>query len=285
MKAKATEIANAGNIQEALEAAHLNFVPEKHQLMTMSGNEIPDHCGILRNDTKQVLGVMGKDYSPFSPVQGLAIADTLREKFNLKYSKLIGVDGGRRIMVELKGGFRQIGKDQIQEQLHILDSWDGSTKFLIRYGFYRLVCKNGLTIGKIENQISIRHTKNAEARLGEALRIWAKAEIVFPALAAKMEALTQKILDTAMVDKFLNDLSGMEEKESTRKKNQKQDIVHLFQYGKGNEGKTAWDLYNAATEYYDHEQNRSDPEKQLASALFGTGADQKSKAFELASAL
>jgi hypothetical protein len=58
----------------------------------------------------------------------------------------------------------------------------------------------------------------------------------------------------------------------------------LFENGRGNFGTSAFELYNAAVEWVDHERG-SDPEKRLDSAMFGGGAALKGKAFEAALAV
>jgi len=288
MLAKLTDIQGIDNLHDALEKAGLNFIPEKHELITLAGINVPDHIAIVRNDTRHVLGVMGKDYTPFGPIASLAVSDALKEGSNLKYSSIVSVDGGRRIAIELKGNFLRWEKDELRETITIADSWDGSTKITAMFGFERLVCKNGLTRKEKGNgnSLAIRHTKHAHERLNEALRIMGKAETFFKDSEEKMRALMQKVVTRQQVDKFLDDLIGeVTQETSTRKKNQREDITHLFEHGKGNHGQTAWDLYNGAVEYYDHEVNRENPEKRLASALFGNGMDQKTKAFDLVTAL
>ena len=64
---------------------------------------------------------------------------------------------------------------------------------------------------------------------------------------------------------------------STRTANQIDRLQALFVRGKGNKGETAFDLFQAATEYYTHESagQSEDKTKQFDSSEFGSGAEKK----------
>ena len=287
MKATAHSIKGYATVSEALDASNLLFNPVKVPVMTGTGIDCPNHCAIVRDDTNTVLSVMGSDYTAFNTAQTFAVADILMAQNNLELTRAIETDGGKRIMVEMMGQEeRTISRDTVRETYQIIDSFDGSKKFNIRFGFFRLICTNGLMIGEATTQLGVRHTKNAQDRLGEALRTWKRAALQMDQVRIRMEELTQKVVDKAMVDKFLNGLVGeLTEKTSTRKKHQRTDLEQLFLNGRGNNGKTAWDLYNGAVEYYQHHTNENNPDARLASHLFETGHKQSQKAYSLANAL
>lgn len=289
MIARKTVVSECKNVVEVLEKSGLNFIPEKHGLFADNGVSIPEHIGIIRNDNSHVLGVMGKDYAVIPPHESFAIADILCERFGLKFWNAYGIDGGKKIRITLRGKdffADKLQKDQIIEEHSITDAYDGSEKFTYGKGLWRVVCGNGMTVKLEGTKTSIRHTKNADERIHEAMRIWADTQNVFGEIQRRIQSLAQKIVDHVMVEKFLDGLIGKTDgKVSTRKKNQREDVLHLFERGRGNVGTTAWDLVNAASEYYDHHVNRENPDAALASQLFGNGADQKERAFSIAETL
>jgi len=296
MKATAHNIKGYRSVTEALEASNLLFNPVKVNVQTApvslpDGNVVnidcADHCAIVRDDTNTVLSVMGKDYTAFRTDQTFAIADTLMQQKDLELTRAVETDGGRRIMIELMGkATKQIGKDTVNETFQIVDSFDGSKKFHIRYGFFRLVCTNGLMIGEVQAEMGVRHTKHAQDRLAQALRTYQRAALRMDEVRMRMEALTQKRVDKAMVEKFIEGLIGkVDEKSSTRKQNQRNDILYRFEHGRGNSGQSAWDLYNGVVEYYQHIVNPNNDDARLASHLFETGHKQSQKAFALAESL
>ena len=291
MIANQTNVEGISTAYEAMEKAELNFIPEQHELVSVHGINIPNHKAIVRSDNKQVLSVMGKDYNPFSPVETFAFADILIQKHGAVYKNVYSVDGGRKIRIEAESNGDIItgnGElDILRKRIMITDSFDGTTPLLATYGLYRPLCTNmQIWEAKETRAIRIRHTKNSSERVQQAFMVWGGGQLAFEAWEKNVKILTQKIVDKEMVNKFLNGIVGeLNKTTSTRKKNQRNDIEHLFKYGKGNNGETAWDLYNGVTDYYDHNVNLDNPDARLASSLFGTGASQKTKAFNLALAL
>jgi len=85
-----------------------------------------------------------------------------------------------------------------------------------------------------------------------------------------------------MVERFLKEV--INEKDTTRSQHQREKVVELFKSGRGNRGKNAWELANAAVEFVDYYRT-SDKEKALDSAMFGSGSLIKERAFEVALAL
>jgi len=288
MKARLTKIGHCRTINEVLDHARLNFIPVQQDMMTLDGVNITGFKGIYRSDTKQTLSVMGSDYTPFPPAQTFAIADTLNEKYGTRYKNAYGLDGGKRIVIELEHPETTMlgGREHAKRRIQIIDSLDGSTKFMARAGIWRMVCSNGMYGWAYENTASIRHTKNAQNRLQQAMRVWAISVNTFEQIEITAAKLMQKTVDKEMVEKFLDEIVGkVDSKTSTRKKNQRFEIEQAFLRGRGNHGQTAWDLVNGVTEYYQHTTNQNDPEARTASAMFGTGKSQADKAVKLALSL
>lgn len=293
MNAQVSDVRNCENIYEVLERAHLNFNAVCQEVITMDGVPMPGYKGIYRSDNRQALSIMGEDYTPFSPVETFAIADELRKQNGLEYRRAYGIDGGKKIMIELGlplhdggtawNGRKGLGHDEGELRIRIGDSLDGTKKFTCQAGIWRQVCSNGLFGWAKESAFSIRHTKGAHERLDESLRIWAKLDNAFESMAANVRKLQERIITHEQVERFLDSLIGeVKENTSSRIKNTREDIKHLFEHGKGNHGRTAWDLVNGVTEYYQHEVNPNNPDARLASAIYGIGQDRQSKAFELA---
>ena len=126
---------------------------------------------------------------------------------------------------------------------------------------------------------TIRHTASAQSRIAEALQIYGVASDTFRVFEEKAKYLAVKAVDKAKVKRFLDEL--LPDTGSGRVRNQRDNVVRLFETGKGNKGRTAWDLYNGATEWIDGPRT-SDPDKRIDSSLFGSGMVLKQKALELA---
>ena len=291
MRATSTEISKCNSVEEVMEAAKLNFIPEQHSIITGSGIECPKHKAIIRSDNHEVLSIMGKGYEPFSPVSALAVADVLRSQYDLKFSRAIGIDNGRRIIIEARSDTPiKIGPnplDYVLKQVHVATSFDGTLPTVAEASLMRPLCNN-LEIWKNKEvqAVKVRHTKNSQGKLKEAMRIWSGMNNAWEAFINKARMLTEKIVGVNEVERFLDAIVCKVEKETSKRKlNQREDLERLFHSGRGNQGKTGWDLYNAVTQYYDHETITEQPEKRLASSIYGTGAAQKTKAMNVALSL
>lgn len=166
----------------------------------------------------------------------------------------------------------------------IISPFDGSSSLRAFMTPIRLVCQNRLNnaIKHASTNIAIRHTATADVRIKDALQVFTMSSHAFRIFAQKSQYLAQKLVDKQMVERFLDDV--IEDTGSTRCKNQREKIIELFESGTGNDGESAWHLYNAATEWVDHYRN-ADEEKALDSSLFGSGANLKGKAFDKAISL
>ena len=280
------DIRECTDIYEVMEKGKLNFVPVQQEVITLDGIPCPEHKAIYRNDTKEVLSVMGKGYSFVTPVQSFSFVDNIVKENDLEYSKVRAINNGRKISVIADSkDFIDLGKgDFLKKQIVFTDSFDGTSGLKINFQLMRSLCSN-CEIWKSEHtqMLSLRHTKSINDRLGQSVNIWNKSKSAFAIWQEKIEYLNQKIINHEQIEKMLNNLLDVKdvEKISTRKFNQKEKITNLFHNGKGNHGETAWDLYNGVTEYYDH-YSGTDSDKVLISANYGNGANQKSKAFDLA---
>jgi hypothetical protein len=164
-------------------------------------------------------------------------------------------------------------------------SHDGSSSMRCFLTPIRLFCENQLIIA-IKNattNVVLRHTSGAAVKMQQAFEVFATARNAFLIFKQKAKYLAQKQVDRERVKRFLDDVVGPDDK-STRVRNNRETVTRLFESGKGNFGKNSFQLYNAVTEWVDHERTK-DFEKRLESAMFGSVAVIKEKAFEAAMAL
>jgi hypothetical protein len=112
-----------------------------------------------------------------------------------------------------------------------------------------------------------------------------------------MDTLAEQQVTKTYVEGFVNALMpATKEEVSTRTENRRNQITSLFSTGRGNNGETKWDLFNAVTEYVDHHSNgrvtesRMDRSEALADiesearferSILGSGAGLKQKALTL----
>lgn len=265
-------------VAETFEKAGLAWTAEPMQLIRADGRDVTTHKAIIRNDTGNQIGLVGKDYSIVQNQQAFSIMDILSQQHGAKFNSAIIYDGGRRVHLTANvGGITFKRGDEGVRKISIENSFDGSSGFTTFFWAERLVCKNGMRRVVKEAQMKMRHSGDVEAKMEDALKIMAISQEYFERFEIVCQKLTQKIADKLMVESFLKAVVG--EQESKRQQNIAKEIENLFQYGKGNSGETAFDLYNGVTEYVDHFRGKDDSSR-LANSMIGSGAAMKTNAFE-----
>jgi phage/plasmid-like protein (TIGR03299 family) len=282
---------NLTSAADAMEKAGMAWAAEQSEIVSTNGIDIPDFKLIYRGDNRAPLGVVGKDYEPVQNSDAFAFFDTICNSKGARYTTALEVKGGRKIVLQaiIPGNFEVRKGDSIAKHITLVNSHDRSCSLMAFYTPVRLFCMNQLHVAfKLQQgAVKIRHTASIKERMDLALQVFAKGEQYFEYFKQQSVALAQKIVDKAMVERFLNDVLGKPEPgkdESTKRTNQKNEITRLFESGKGNGKGSAWDLFNGVTEYIDHVRG-NDEEKRLESAMFGDGAKMKQGAFEAAMSL
>lgn len=269
--------------EEALDKSGLTWIVEQSEIMGVNGLDIASHKMLYRSDDRSVLGVVGTNYVPIQNVTAFAFFDVIAEKYGAKYEFAGIIKNGKRIFLQakLEKSFEAVRGDVVDCYITLLTAHDGSSSLRAFLTPIRLYCQNQLinAIKSATTNIHLKHTANVNDRIKDAFTVFQMSSSAFDLFKVKAEYLACKLVTKLMVDKFINEL--VQDTGSTRVKNQRENLIELFENGKGNTGKTAWHLYNAATEFVDHART-SDPEKAMDSAMFGSGSLLKGKAFEVA---
>ena len=272
--------------EAALEKANLMWSVEQAPLITANGLDVTSHKALYRGDNKKVLGIVGQDYEIIQNTTAFSFFDVVALRYGARYEYAGIIKDGRKIFLQAKLGqsFEAVRGDQIDNYVTMVTSHDGSSSLKCLLTPIRLTCANMLVraIKAATTSVMLKHTSNVNDRLRDAMNVFHMSTKAFEEFEQKAKYLARKLVDKQMVERFLNEV--IEDTGSTRAKNQKERVRELFENGRGNTGKSAWHLYNGVTEWIDHDRT-SDPEKSLDSAMFGSGASLKEKAFEAALAL
>lgn len=278
-----TEFANVKCAYEALEQMGGLFTVSPREIMTVDGIEIPEQYANVRDDNREVFGVVGSRYTIIQNTEAFALMDVIAEKFDSEYQYGYNIRGGRKMILQAEIGDRWEAKpgDEVANYLTMIHSFDGSTPLSIYFTPRRMICQNQLRASLREaiNKVSIRHTASCEARMQEAVNVFMRSTEYFGAFAERSKVFAQKMMDSRMVETFLEEvIKG----DSTRAKNQREVVEGLYQSGKGNVGQSMWDAYNAVTEYVDHFQfAKKDEDRQYEAALDEAQNDIKIKAWNV----
>lgn len=273
--------------KEALEAANLNFTVGEAELMnTVTGKISSTHKALYREDTNETLGIVGMSYKPVQNITAFAYFDTICQLQGAQYKKALSVNGGEKVILTAEFPIPDvIGKnDEVMKQFRLVNGFNGKINWEVVYMLERLICSNGMRgmVKDADSSYKFKHTKHIEVRMEETLKVLHGGIEYFDSFIAMSNELVQKKVDAEMVEQFLNDCFG--KAESKRANTKRDEILKYINKGIGNDGSTAWDLYNGVTEYVTHHHGK-DAEKREDWSNFGGGATLNEKAFKSAYAL
>lgn len=171
----------------------------------------------------------------------------------------------------------------------------GGIPVTAKSGFTVIVCNNTFNMAmseKGEFKFKIRHKGDAELKLigmKEAIESHIFNTSVFRQKLnewhnrAVNQREAKQFYAGFIVDKLPDETKLNEEGNtiSTRAQNQFNALFYRFLRGRGNNGETAADLFNGATEYFTHGINRNNAQKRFESSEFGSGQERKDEVFRL----
>jgi phage/plasmid-like protein (TIGR03299 family) len=277
--------------KEALEKANLGFTVEKRPLFTTwrdSHIEVPNNFANVRTDTEKVLGVVGKGYTIVQNVEAFDFFDSIIGEGVAAYETAGALGDGERVWISAKMPKDIIvkGIDVINQYLLLSLSHDGSSTVQCDFTPVRVVCQNTLSqaLSSMQCRISLRHTKTVQEKLAQAHKLLGLVAKQTEAASIEYNKLANTDVKSEVnVTSYLDLVFGKIEDSDTKKRfNIREDVKRLFVAGKGNDGKSLWSLYNAVTEYTDHERTVKENTNIAEAAIFGSAVGIKAKAYTAA---
>jgi phage/plasmid-like protein (TIGR03299 family) len=186
--------------------------------------------------------------------------------------------------------------DRIGRYLLIYSSHDGSKQIVVAATSVRVVCWNTLSAAldrEKDNQICMRHTANVRDRIAEALRLVQLSKARFDDETTLFQSMSEKAITERFVQGFLLALYPNPEGDNRKTGHavkKRERITDLLRTQPGADSRalrsadgqpTAYGLYNAITQYWQHEstsrvRNGNDKtEERFRSNMFGSQADSR----------
>lgn len=281
--------------------------------------DIDSHQLNIRTDTQEILGVVGRGYTPVQNRDvgnfAQAIADNADD---VRVESAGSVKGGKRVWMLMKTEtvIALPGDDIVHPYVLLANGHDGGQAFFGLGTSVRVVCNNTLGFalqdadGRAQAMKAFRfnHTANIGERVEEAKELIAMSVRGIDAFAKKAEALAARPLrgDDELNAFFLrvyertwgmvptNPESEAEERKLKTATDKIAKWLVNFSEGAGSDMDsakgTAWGALNALTAWSDHDRtvrvgDRPEWEARTESKLFGTGARFKETAMQEAVAL
>jgi len=162
--------------------------------------EVPDRKAIINADTDEVIGIVGKRYVPATNIAIISHLDRIlsESKIPWEFEKGHIIRGGSKTIIEL--AFPTIGAkvsqdDELQLRGYLINSFDGYSSAILKIGFLRLICTNGMMVGTSEIFITSRHMSNVTQNLVAEFKAYIKQKI------KEVRSLTKKLQNLTYKDK------------------------------------------------------------------------------------
>jgi phage/plasmid-like protein (TIGR03299 family) len=282
------------DIGNVLNRSGLDFEVEKVPMYTPEGNEVSDKYLLRRTDNKFVLGTCGKRYNVVDNEPMFEPFDKIVKDTGAVYESAGMLNHGKACWVSARlGEDFTIRDDAYQRRVIMLVYHTGLSRNSYFSYQNRVICNNmmaSLNTASRKNGIGIKHTPTWEDNLHLAIDAFKQSISNANMFAKSIETLAMtrmtKLQAARFALRFFNDFKPMKREKSRtdRSKNRNhskvEELMHLFEQGAGNEGKTRYDMFNAVTEYLDHASVRKNVNtgRRFLSNLNGLQAGKKRKA-------
>jgi phage/plasmid-like protein (TIGR03299 family) len=311
----------APTVEEAKVVSGTDWEAELVTMYILNGNDVvdvPDKFAVKRMDTGKVIGVVGSRYQIYqNSVMWEFIKDfQIQSGIELETAGTLRNGATTWVLAKTKETrMNYLNGDKIEEYFLFRNSFDGTTPIQVMFTMIRVVCNNTLSmaIKGAKNIFNVRHTSSAEEQvkqvqkaLGLQYNYVTKADLVITSLVnAKLTAtetvnilndvifpIPQKIIQTVGANNQpVHTLKEANQTALTIRKNKIDRVLELVETGAGTDipgvKGTKWGLYNALTEFVDHDRtvksgkNRTALEGRFENAPFGSGAAWKADALDL----
>lgn len=282
-----------GNV---LERSNLNFDVEKVPVHTPEGEEVSGKYLLRRTDNKFVLGSCGDRYHIVDNQHMFEPFDSIVQQTGAIYESAGVVNHGKTCWVSARlGDDFKIRDDAYQRRVIMLVYHTG----LQRNSYFgynnRVICNNmmgSLNSASRKHGIGVKHTPKWEDNLNLAVQAFKdslhESDIFAKDIGKLAQTKMSKLHALKFCIKFFSDFKPVFRSKSrtdrsrTRNHNKIEQLMHLFEEGAGNEGKTRYDMFNAVTEYLDHHNIKSNTNngRRFISNLNGLQANKKRRAVQ-----
>lgn len=278
------------NAREVIEKAGLNWKVRKSDVF-FNGNfgveEYKDSKAIVREDNGQVLGIVGNRYVPIQNESVFEFLDKFIDNEDVYYSKANSYKDGRVVSVDISLSREdrhtiRVG-DDVETLIRVITSHDGSERLSARLLVNRLVCQNGLVRPNTCFAFNTKHTVNAGRAINNGADLLNVARVFGKEMAETARRMANTITTSEKQREYVLKVLNVGEKEiGTRQEHKAEEIIALGKNGKGNNGTSLWDFYNAFTEFSDYHIKTRGENDRLTSSTLGAGLLLKERAYTVA---
>jgi len=250
-----------------------------------------DYQAIQRDDTGEILGVVGPSYIPLQNSEAFDVFGPLVEDGSITLETAGSLKNGRRVWVlaKIAADSADIGKgDEIKPFVLLSTSHDGTMAARLGFTPIRVVCNNTLSYAETEGVsklVRVFHRGDITGALTALRATLDLTKATFTASIEKYRYLASKEISVADLERYVK-ITFMPEFEEELKNAQEigeakeflltptqRKVVDLFENGRGSnlpKARTWWGAYNSINEWLNYMKGR-DQDNRLNGLWFGDG--------------
>lgn len=277
-------------LEEAMVAAGLNWTVSTQKMFLENGMQAPA-MATVRDSDQSILGVVGMKYKPLQNKNAFDFFNPFIDSGAATIETAGSLMQGKRVWVQakIKSDVDVVkGNDIIERYILLSNSHDGLMS--VRAGFtpQRVVCQNTLTMAHHNGEsqlIRIKHGQNVEQNVAAVSQIMNLANSSFETTLEQYRMLANKEINAKDLEKFVKLVFKLDEDKENSGKRLMNNIIPLFEQGRGNDMAeikgTYWAAYNSISEYLQYEKG-TDSEVRLNNLWFGTSKTTLESALAIA---
>jgi phage/plasmid-like protein (TIGR03299 family) len=222
----------------------------------------PNKVAHVREADNAIVGEGSDKFALMQHADLGAFADRLASDFGLQFEIAGLLRNGSQFVLQAKLGEPVVvGKlpdgrdDVVAGYLTLGTSHDGKRSTEIGFAAMRAECANMVAIAMQQSRDGrhyhrIPHLGDQTAKLDNVERILRQGFHTFDEFVAFAQAAAQTAMHVEQFDAFaLQLVPDVEGTSNARRSSKRDELRELYQVGIGNDGRTAWDAYNAITEW------------------------------------
>lgn len=237
---------------------------------------VPGKVAQVRDDNDSIIGITGQDYTIFQNSDLKNIVTPLVDEGLLEITNMGYLKGGSKVFIQaqMTEEYRAAG-DAHRGSITLLNAHDGTAALAAGVTATRVICTNTFTTAMSDMGTRFRHNS---AIHDNAANITAIVEYVNENMRIYAEAADKLALHVCVGSELDDIISDAYNKpvENVRAANK---IRQFYRYGIQTEGRTLYDVFNAITQYTNHNAVKDD-DKRYGSVTFGRNASVNRRALE-----
>lgn len=292
-----TPLGRAATAAEAIREAGLDWSVGLEPVFDVRGHQICGARALVRTDRMETLSVVGTGFRPIQNSEAFRFADLLVGEGKAVYESAGSLDHGRRIWLQAKlpGDVWVAGEDSVQKYLLLTNPHFRGSSLWVLLTARRLACENMLFAALAQGRpyaVRIRHTGDIAGQVAEAQRVLGISLKYYDSFGEQARHFAARQLTASAVKRYFEDLvPDPKDADPVRAASTRETLLRLFETGRGSDlpgaRGTLWGALNAVAEFVDHERptregQMSERLTRFKSALFGTGAELKERAWHRA---